>query len=244
MRKRQFKKQQKKLQLGIGRSYKLGKSITKTKIKAQRSNKPPNIISAFDKASENYQKIPEYVRKKGVAYISEYIEYKKLARKADRRLRAIEAYSNDEFYRGIKKYAYARAIRDIELWSGEGSKRFDTKPPESLEGIRAKINDIKTFLEAPSSTKTGITNIYKKRAQTINERYGTKFTWQDIAKYYTSAAHEKAAEMYGSKTELLAFASEINKIDVNKIKNTLDQKYANLDYVKAELKKKGWKVNK
>ena len=227
MRKRQYKKQQKKL---------LAQQAGKNTQKIRTSD-------SFKRAAEQYQKLPQYVRSKGVAYLAEYIEYKKLARKADARLRAIEKYSEQKYYKGIERYAYARAIRDIELWSGSGKKRFDTKPPDSLQGIRAKINDIKTFLESPTSTKAGVTEIYKKRADAINERYGTDLTWQQIADYYTSAAHEKAAEMYGSKTELLVFASEVSKVDVDKINSTLRRNYANIEYVRENLKKKGWKVN-
>lgn len=227
MRKRQYKKLQKKLL-----AQQSGKSTQKVR-----------NMDSFRRAAEQYQKLPQYVRSKGVAYLAEYIEYKKLARKADARLRAIEKYAKQKYYKGIERYAYARAIRDIELWSGTGKKRFDTKPPDSLQGIRAKINDIKMFLESPTSTKAGVTEIYKKRADTINNKYGTNLTWQQIADYYTSAAHEKAAEMYGSKTELLVFASEVSRVDVDKISSTLKRNYANIEYVRENLKKKGWKVN-
>ena len=228
LRKRQFKKQQKKL------------------LAQQPAKKNQQIKSseAFKRASDQYQKIPQWVRNKGVSYLSEYLQYKKLARKADSRLRAIESYAQQTHYKGIERYAYARAMRDIELWSGSGKKRFDTKPPDTLEGIRAKVNDIKTFLESPTSTKAGVTDIYKKRADTINKEYGTNFTWQELADYYTSTSHEKAAELYGSSTELLAFAAETHRIDVNAIRDTLKRKYANIDYVRQELKKKGWKVSR
>lgn len=227
MRKRQYKKQQKKLlRQQIGRA---GQRIQEK--------------DTFKRAAEQYQKIPKYVRAKGVAYLAEFLEYKKLARKADARLRAIESYSERKYYKGITRYAYARAMRDVELWSGSGKKRFDTKPPDSLQGIRAKINDIKTFLESPTSTKAGITEIYKKRADTINKEYGTNLTWQEIADYYTSTAHERAAELYGSKTELMVFASEISKVDPDKIRSSLKRYYANVEYVRENLKKKGWRVN-
>lgn len=227
MRKRQYKKQQKKLL-----AQQAGKSAQKIRTR-----------DSFKRAAEQYQKLPQYVRSKGVAYLAEYIEYKKLARKADSRLRAIEKYAKQKYYTGIERYAYARAMRDTELWSGSGKKRFDTKPPDSLQGIRAKINDIKTFLESPTSTKAGVIEIYKKRADTINKEYGTNLTWQEIADYYTSTAHERAAELYGSKTELMVFASEINKVDPDKIKLSLKRYYANVEYVRENLKKKGWKVN-
>lgn len=227
MRKRQYKKIQKKLL-----AQQAGKNTQKIR-----------TTDSFKRAAEQYQKLPQYVRSKGIAYLAEYIEYKKLARKADARLRAIEKYSEQKYYKGIERYAYARAIRDIELWSGTGKKRFDTKPPDSLQGIRAKINDIKTFLELPTSTKAGVTAIYVKRAESINKKYGTDLTWRQVADYYTSKAHEKAAEKYGSKTELLVFATEVSTVDINALTEELRSRYANIEYVRENLKKKGWKVN-
>lgn len=131
-------------------------------------------------------------------------EYKKLAKKADRRLRALESYAHDKHFSGIKGYAYARAMRDIQQYSGVGAKRFDTKAPENTNQLKAKINDIKQFLDAPTSTKTGVKQIYQKRADTININQGTNFSWQDLANYFESASSEKIAKEYGSKTMIMA----------------------------------------
>lgn len=239
MRKRQFKKQQKKLQSGQSKGYRLWKNANKSKVNYNK----PAVSESFAKAAKEYQKIPEYIRKKGVAYVAEYIEYKKLARKADNRLRAIERYSEQEYYKGIERYAYARAMRDIEIWSGSGKKRFETKPPDTLQGIRAKINDIVNFLESPTSTKKGVTEIYIKRAESINKKFGTNLTWKELADYYTSKAHTKEGSKYGSDTELLVFATEISTVDVDALTEELRDKYANVEYVRKNLKKKGWKVN-
>lgn len=135
-------------------------------------------------------------------------EYKQLAKRADERLRKLEKLSTQEHYKGVESYAYARAMRDIQQWSGEEAKRFNVKAPKSVQQLQAKINDIKTFLEAPTSTKTGITNMYKQRANTTNAKYGTNFTWQELATYYESGINEKISnQIKASKTVVRALGA-------------------------------------
>ena len=115
--------------------------------------------------------------------------YKRLAKVADQRLRRLEDLRSVEGYENAWKWAYKNAQRDIEKWGG--GKRFDTAPPSDQRQLKAKINDIKAFLGAKTSTKSGITNVYKKRAATWNEKYKTNVTWEDLAKYYSKGINEK-----------------------------------------------------
>lgn len=132
--------------------------------------------------------------------------YRRLAKTADQRLVRLERYGDEEFYKTARQWAYARAVQDIKKWRqpGEGmdSFRFNTKPPKDPEDLLAKINDIKTFLTAPTSTKQGITDVYKRRADTINKKYDTNFKWQELAKFYTSGLAELWEAKFGSKTAL------------------------------------------
>lgn len=138
-------------------------------------------------------------------------EYKKLAKRADQRLVRLERAAELPGYKTATKWAYARAVKDIEHWSGtSGKPRFNTKAPENAQQLQAKINDIKQFLEAPTSTKSGITSVYKKRADTINKQYGTNFKWQDMANYYQSGMAKTLSEQFGSKTALKTIA-EVQK---------------------------------
>ena len=45
-------------------------------------------------------------------------------------------------------------------------------------------------------------DVYKQRADTINKKYGTKFTWQSLAKFYDSGQAELWDSKFGSKTAL------------------------------------------
>ena len=126
--------------------------------------------------------------------------YRRMAKVADQRLVALESYSHDKYYGGILNYAHKGAMHDLAKW-GEGH-RFNTKPPENVNSLRAKIKDIEKFILSETSTKGGIRNTYIKKANTVNERFGTKFTWQQLANYYINGMNEKMDRMFGSRTAL------------------------------------------
>lgn len=139
--------------------------------------------------------------------------YRTLAKSADQRLVRLESYQHDKAFKTATQWAYKRAMHDIEQWSGAEAKRFNTAPPKSETDLISKIQDIKHFLESPTSTKQGIVNVYQKRAQTLNKTMKAKdknwkdLTWKDMAQYFDSALHEKLDEEYGSKTKIKIFAS-------------------------------------
>lgn len=128
--------------------------------------------------------------------------YRALAKRADQRLVRLEAYQHEQNFKTATKWAYARAMRDIKTYSGEGATRFNTAPPESVVQLQEKIEDIKTFLMSPSSTKKGIIDIYKKKADTINARYGTNFKWDEIGKFFNSKLANDLDKKMASKTML------------------------------------------
>lgn len=140
-------------------------------------------------------------------YVNLLSEYNKLAKKADRRMRNLEKLSQEPGFQNVTKYAYARAKRDIEAWTPPGGNdklpRWQRNAPADTRTLKAKIKDIESFLKAPTSTKRGILDVYKKRVDTINKRYGTSFTWQDLAEYFDTGLKDKT-DKYGSKTVLLA----------------------------------------
>lgn len=150
-------------------------------------------------------------------------EYRKLAKRADQRLVRLERYAQQEKYKNIKEYAYRVAMRDIRSWSGENANRFNTKPPSHMQSLQAKINDIKKFLGSASSSikptadnavykmidgvKTlvagGIDLTYQKRADTLNQKYGTNITWENIGQLFESALYRKMEKKYGSSSAVM-----------------------------------------
>lgn len=131
-------------------------------------------------------------------------QYKKLAKRADQRLVRLEDMSQKAGFRNVLKYAYKHAMRAIQAWSGEGAKRFNTKAPSRIDQLRSKIRDIESFLSKASSRTGGIRSVYKKRAQTINKRFGTNFSWEDLGKFFESPEFEK----YGTEDSRNGFGSD------------------------------------
>ena len=182
-------------------------------------------------------------------YNAAVAEYRKLAKRADQRLVRLERYSNQEKYANVTQYAYAKAMRDIRSWSGKDATRFNTKPPKNLNSLMAKINDIKGFLQSASSTIKptadnavynekgqivggGIDLTYQKRADTLNQRFGTNVTWENVGSIFESTLYRKLAKKYESKTAVRI----IGKLqgDEKKITRAIDNKKAFNVRIKGE----------
>lgn len=148
--------------------------------------------------------------------------YRRLAKAADQRLVRLEGYAHDEHFKNVTEWAYARAQKDISKWSGSGANRFNTAPPETAQQLQSKIEDIKTFLESATSTKQGIIDIYKRRADTFNKTNGTSFTWQDLATFFERGGNELLDTQYGSETRFRAVGA-IQKADPQKIREAIEE---------------------
>ena len=135
-------------------------------------------------------------------------EYNRLAKKADRMMRELERFSRYDEYKSILNYAYRTAAHDIEKWTPPGASyekpRWQRNAPLDTNSLKAKIKDIEKFIHRPTSTMTGVRNIYKKRTDTINKRFGTSFTWEKLANYFESGLADKSSDKFGSKTALKA----------------------------------------
>lgn len=138
-------------------------------------------------------------------------QYKNLVHKANLRIDKLMKLSKFEGYKNVKKWSLANLIYSAK---GRGyltkTGKISSKIPETEAEIQKRIKALQTFLSSITSTKVGINELYQKRADTINERYGTNFTWQDIGTYFESGISQKYDEKYGSKTALKAIG-EIQK---------------------------------
>lgn len=128
--------------------------------------------------------------------------YHRLAKVADQRLVRLEELAGmrkgkpgTPGYEKVTSYAYDRAMRDLEIYGG--GKRFNTKPPLNADGtvdnrlLSEKLADIRAFLSSVTSTKQGIQQVYQERAKTINDKFGTNFTWNNLADFYRSGDAQK-----------------------------------------------------
>ena len=141
-------------------------------------------------------------------------------------MRNLEKLSQEPGFQNVTKYAYAKAKRDIEAWTPPEGKdklpRWQRNAPADTRTLKAKIKDIESFIKAPTSTKRGILDVYKKRVDTINKRYGTSFTWQDLAEYFDTGLKDKT-DKYGSKTILMAIG-RIQKSKEQVLKDFMNHK--------------------
>lgn len=153
--------------------------------------------------------------------------YRTLAKSADQRLVRLEAYEHDENFKTATKWAYARAMHDIQRWSGSEADRFNTAPPETDEKLISKIQDIKHFLESPSSTKKGIISVYKNKSDALNASMKRDnpnwkdLKWQDLAGYFESSLWKKLNASYGSDVILQIINSVKNSN--KKIKKDIEE---------------------
>lgn len=141
-------------------------------------------------------------------------QYKKLASTANRRLSNIEKLADDpDFGTAVLGYAYKNALYDIQgLPGGEGKVRYPmdisrfSAKKTNIRDLRQAIVSVQNFLDMPSSTKRGIKKVYGKRAKTLNKKYNTDLTWQDLREFFESTFWKKMNTKYGSKTALKAIA--------------------------------------
>ena len=133
--------------------------------------------------------------------------YVRLAKLADERLVRLEKLSGQKGFEAVTSYSYATAMNDLKNF---GQRRFNAKVPDPTteEGaflFREKLAAVKEFLKAPSSTKQGIKSVYQDKVDTMNERYGTDFNWQDMADFFnTGYAQKLFNELKASKTVMKA----------------------------------------
>lgn len=106
----------------------------------------------------------------------------------------------------------------------------------------SKIKDIKHFLESATSTKQGIIEVYKKRAEKFNKTNNSDFTWEDLATFFERKGNELLDTSYGSKTKFKAIAV-IKDIDPGVVKDAIQKesaahlKLSNDDEVNAQVRK-------
>ena len=165
-------------------------------------------------------------------------EYLHLADIADRRLRRLEEYSaKDPSYENILKFAYDKAIWDIQAERGPGAYRFKGDVPKKGKTIviQSRINDVLKFLNSPTSTISGVKKVYGKRANAINEKYGMDLSWENMADFFendlvqatisdfaSDTAMKMLGKYYRNKDEIQdIFAMTKNKSDIKAFNSAL-----------------------
>lgn len=157
---------------------------------------------------------------------SQIKKYQTLAARADKRLQRMEALATTPYYSiGVTSdsFAYAKVQKKISDKYGTnrtGRYRFGQVAPATRGELAEKIKDIEWFLKLKTSTKTGITEMYKKQANTLNKKYKTDFTWQQWATLWGSNAKSAGGDdaILGSDSFVRAIAQVKQNADEMKMR--------------------------
>lgn len=197
------------------------KRTTSSSPKAKNTGRNPFTETARTKSAAKTGSL--YGMKRAEVKEGESLEsaWKRLAKQADQRLVRLEAYAHDKGMSNVLRFAYAGAMRNIKAYGG--TNRFNAKKPKNANELKARINDLLTFLNSPTSTKQGILKTHKKRADSLNEKFGTNFTWEEMSDYFQSGMAETLTKKYGSDVALLLIAKEQREVDVSQIRKEVDK---------------------
>lgn len=130
--------------------------------------------------------------------------YKRIAKAADNRLRRLEELSRNPKYKEVTEWSYKVAQKDIRDMFGSDARRFNKKLPANLNTVYKDINRVLNFLNAPTSTKKQIDEIFVKRANTIKDKYGVDMSWSKTATVFDTVLWKKTGSRKASATALKA----------------------------------------
>ena len=139
-------------------------------------------------------------------------EYKKLAKTANSRLRALKSAELDMF-------AYDRAITYLK---NQGLKRFSSKfaSPDDFKGMVQQLSELTTFINAKTSTVRGAKEALDKKLEKISDFTGKQYTEQQ--KYRlgrllgTDSISTLLRDIRGDSAEVIDVLEEISMSDIDK----------------------------
>lgn len=140
-------------------------------------------------------------------------QYRQLAVQANRQLRELERLSHQEHYHNVKNFAYRKAMRDVKAWGGERKRSFRASDvPRTKAQIKAKIKDIQTFLQSPTSSASGIRQIYEERGSELNARLGltgdNQISWDTWAQFWESDMYKTMKGYFEGSATLVNVISQ------------------------------------
>ena len=141
-------------------------------------------------ASSKYQKLKK--------------EYVKLAKRADQRLLRLERrFKTAPELEGM---AYKRAVFDIFKLTGIGGMpRFNRAIPKDIKHLRRALKNVERFLGAVTSTWQGFKRKdLQKRVDTLNQKYNTNYTTEDLQRLSSSGLIDRFKDKGGSETGMKA----------------------------------------
>lgn len=105
-------------------------------------------------------------------------------------------------FEDVLGFAYRNALHDIQSIRGKEYKRFNM--PKNIHQLEKTERALEKFLNAPTSSKKSILDLYEKNAASLNERFGSKFSWEKMASFLRAAEFEEMKEKFDSTTAMIA----------------------------------------
>lgn len=131
-------------------------------------------------------------------------KYVKLAKRADQRLVRLERrFKTAPELEGM---AYKRAVFDIFKLTGIGGMpRFNRAIPKDLKHLRRALKNVERFLGAVTSTWKGYQRKdLQKRVNTLNQKYDTNYSAEDLQRLGSSGLIDRFKNKGGSDTGMKA----------------------------------------
>ena len=150
-------------------------------------------------------------------------EVKPMLAKANMMLLNLESLSKQKGFEGVDDFAYRVALNNIRQIRGEEYKRFNL--PKNTHQLEKTKRALETFLGSTTSSKKGIVSVYEQNAATLNEKFGSNFSWQQMGSFLKAAGFEDLKKEFDSDTAILMLkgmyeASNLTKSEfVEKLQN-------------------------
>lgn len=171
---------------------------------------------------------------------------KPMMQQANMMLLNLETMAKKEEYEGIEQFAYRQAMQSIKELRGEGFKRFAL--PKNIHQLEKLERELEAFMSRPTASKKGIEALYERNAATLNEKFGSKFSWQKMGSFLQAAEFEDMKDTFDSATAMIAMKAIkkhmwgskkafIEKLEKHQIKD-LDEVDSDVlaDFVKSNIK--------
>ena len=166
----------------------------------------------------------------GLGYDALLKQYRLLVERANKRLLRLERakQTGSPAYRAVVHSGAKASAR------AAGTKiRFTKSNPKNERVLRARMNAVQSFLEAPTSTRKGYSALKKeygpKVSATFRSRYHLDLTGEQIDALFDSHLWDRLAGDYGSETAIKIIASiQKGQGDVGKTMKSIGAKRLHL----------------
>lgn len=176
----------------------------------------------------------------GLGYDQLLKQYRLLAERANKRLLRLErsGQTGSPAYRSVVHSGAKASSR------ASGTKiRFTKSNPKNERVLRARMNAVQSFLEAPTSTREGYQELRKtygpKVAATLRSRYALDLTGEQIDAVFDSSLWQYVDGQFASETAIKVIASiQKGQGDVGRTMKSIGAKRLNLSEGQKETVKK------